>query len=213
MATTVREFIGFQPTAVDSISGFSLVNDVTQTVTVNDVTAPATTCSVGTPANGCTTTSGAGVLFPVTGTGGLNDEGYYTIGASIADRAGNSVALPGTMIAIDRSVPVVSGGVAIPAALVGGTPISLTEAVTDNMTLMARRRLGAVRQRSASQLRCVEQLRSSRHVRYAEHVRHGYARCAVAHFGGSSLATVRSTRSRSSICAARMKSASAVVPR
>jgi len=103
---------------------------------VNDVTAPATVCSVGAPANGCTTTSGAGVLFPITGTGGLNDEGYYTIGASIADRAGNSVTLPGTMIAIDRTVPVVSGGIAIPAALVGGTPISLTEAVTDNMTLM-----------------------------------------------------------------------------
>ncbi len=41
------EFIGFQPTAFDSISGFSLVNDVTQTVSVNDVTAPATVCSVG----------------------------------------------------------------------------------------------------------------------------------------------------------------------
>ena len=97
------EFIGFQPTAFDSISGFSLVNDVTQTVSVNDVTAPATVCSVGTSGNGCTTTSGAGVLFPITGTGGINDEGYYTIGASIADRAGNSVTLPGTMIAIDRS--------------------------------------------------------------------------------------------------------------
>ncbi len=132
----VGDFVGFQPTAVDSISGFNLANDVTQTVSVNDVTTPATTCSVGTPANGCTTTSGAGVLFGATGTGGINDEGYYTIGATIADRAGNSVALPGSMIAIDRTAPTSSGGIAIPAALVGGTPISLTASISDNMTLM-----------------------------------------------------------------------------
>lgn len=130
------DFVGFQPTAVDSISGFNLATDVTQKVSVNDVTTPATTCSIGTTANGCTATSGAGVLFPVTGTGGLNDEGYYTIAASIADRAGNSVALPGTMIAIDRTAPVSSGGVAIPAALVGGASVSLQSTITDNMTLM-----------------------------------------------------------------------------
>ena len=133
----VGDFNGFTPTAVDSISGFSLVNDVTQTVSVNDVTTPATKCSVGTTANGCTVQSGAGVLFATTGTGGINDEGYYTIGASIADRAGNSVALPGTVIAIDRTAPVSSGGVAIPAALVGGTAISLSGTITDNMTLMS----------------------------------------------------------------------------
>ncbi|MDE3150702.1 MAG: Ig-like domain-containing protein [Gemmatimonadota bacterium] len=131
------DFVGFQPTAVDSISGFNLATDVTQKVSVNDVTTPATTCSIGTTANGCTVTSGAGVLFPVTGTGGLNDEGYYTIAASIADRAGNSVALPGTMIAIDRTAPVSSGGVAIPAALVGGASVSLQSTITDNMTLMS----------------------------------------------------------------------------
>ncbi len=130
------DFTSFTPTAVDSISGFNLATDVTQTVKVNDVTVPGTTCSVGTPANGCTVQSGAGVTFPSTGTLGINDEGYYTIGATIADRAGNAVALPGTVIAIDRTAPVGSGGVAIPAALVGGTAISLTETITDNMTLM-----------------------------------------------------------------------------
>lgn len=131
------DFTTFTPTAVDSISGFNLASDVTQTVSVNDVTTPATKCSVGTPANGCTTTSGAGVAWTsVTGTGGINDEGYYTIGATIADRAGNGVALPGTVIAIDRTAPVGSGGVAIPAALVGGTAISLSGTITDNMTLM-----------------------------------------------------------------------------
>ncbi|MHB1862738.1 MAG: hypothetical protein ACYCVL_07180 [Gemmatimonadaceae bacterium] len=132
----VGDFTGFTPTAVDSISGFNLATDVTQTVTVNDATTPATTCSVGTPANGCTTKTGNGVLFPATGTGGINDEGYYTVGAAIADRAGNSVTLPGTVLAIDRTPPAGSGGVAIPAALVGGTAISLTGTITDNMTLM-----------------------------------------------------------------------------
>ncbi len=130
------DFTAFTPTAVDSISGFNLATDVTQSVSVNDVTTPATKCSVGTTGNGCTVQSGAGVTFAATGTGGINDEGYYTIGASIADRAGNSVTLPGTVIAIDRTAPVGSGGVAIPAALVGGTAISLTGTITDNMTLM-----------------------------------------------------------------------------
>ncbi|MHB2033481.1 MAG: hypothetical protein ACYCVE_08915 [Gemmatimonadaceae bacterium] len=133
----VGDFRGFQPTAVDSISGFNLATDVTQTVSVNDVTTPATACSIGTPANGCTAQSGAGVLFPATGTGGINDEGYYTVGAAIADRAGNSVTLPGTLIAIDRTAPTGSGGVAIPAALVGGTAVSFSGAIKDNMTLMS----------------------------------------------------------------------------
>jgi Bacterial Ig-like domain (group 2) len=134
----VGDFTGFQPSALDSISGFNLANAVTQTVSVNDVTTPATKCSVGGPPPApCSVTSGPGVLFPATGTGGINDEGYYTIGVGISDRAGNSVALPGEVIAIDRTAPLGSGGIAIPAALVGGTAISLSGTVTDNMTLMA----------------------------------------------------------------------------
>lgn len=131
----VGDFTGWQPSAVDSISGFNLVSDVTQHITVQDVTTPATTCAVGT-APACTFASGAGAAFGATGSAGLNDKGYYTVNLSIADRAGNATAYPPTVIAIDRTAPVGSGGVAIPAALVGGTAVSLTGTITDNMTLM-----------------------------------------------------------------------------
>ncbi len=129
-------FQAFTPTGTDSISGFDITipSSVVQTITVNDVTVPATVCAVGNPGNGCTLKSAINAAFPATG--GLADLGYYTVNAVVADRAGNSVALPTTILAVDNVPPAPSGGVAIPAALVGGTPVSLSGTLTDNMTLM-----------------------------------------------------------------------------
>jgi len=130
VSTAFQHFI---PNGTDSISGFDATTSVIQTITVNDVTAPATTCAVGVSPS-CTLASGINVAFPATGA--LADLGYYTVNSAVADRAGNSVALPTTILAVDNVPPAPSGGVAIPAALVGGTPVSFSGGLSDNMTLM-----------------------------------------------------------------------------
>ncbi|HVZ78048.1 MAG TPA: hypothetical protein VG818_08730 [Gemmatimonadaceae bacterium] len=128
------DFSTITASAVDSISGFDLATPVTLSSTILP-TSGTTACALAGAPSPCSATNG----FAIANTtwSSANTEGYYTVGASVADRAGNSVALSSKTYVIDRTAPVGSGGVAIPAALVGGTAVSLSGTVTDNLTLMA----------------------------------------------------------------------------
>jgi hypothetical protein len=126
------DFSAITVSAVDSISGFD-ATPVTLSSTILP-TSGTSACALAGPPSPCSVTNGFAIASATWSS--ASTEGYYTVGASVADRAGNSVALPTKTYAIDKTAPGGSGGVAIPAALVGGTAVSLSGTVTDNLTLM-----------------------------------------------------------------------------
>ena len=128
------DFNAYSASAVDSTSGFDLATAETFSSTILP-TSGTSACALAGPPSPCSATGGFALASATWAP--ANTEGYYTIAASVADRAGNGVALPTTTAVIDRTAPTGSGGVAIPAALVGGTAITLSGTVTDNLTLMS----------------------------------------------------------------------------
>jgi hypothetical protein len=125
---------------VDSISGFSATPVSMSTLRTNAAAGgvnPGTfTCVVGTPGTNVCKAPATGLTLTNLTVPAAAVDGYYVINASIADKAGNSVALPANvLVAVDHLAPSAIGGVAVPAALVGGQAVSLTANVIDNMTL------------------------------------------------------------------------------
>jgi hypothetical protein len=130
-------------TGVDSISGFSAtpvsMSTLRTIAAVGGVNPGTFHCDVGVVATNVCKSPATGLGLTNLTVPAANTEGYYVINASISDKAGNAVALTPAnfLVAVDRTPPSAIGGVAVPAALVGGQPVSLTANVIDNLTLFS----------------------------------------------------------------------------
>lgn len=121
----------FSFSVTDNASGFGGEPVLVKLVRLDS--ANTALCIIGT-GTGCTASD---TTLSFDATRGLTNNGYYTITYSVVDQAGNATTSTTLTYLLDAVPPTFSGGISLPATILGAATNTFTTSVQDNLDLGA----------------------------------------------------------------------------
>ena len=123
---------------MDSISGFGTPPNIQGTITQNYISTQQAACTFGAWDAVAKLCKVATFAQGVAATGNQNNfgaDGYFTVASTVSDLAGNSATVPTQTILVDGAAPVAGANGSVPNGI-GGTTVTYTKTVTDNVDLV-----------------------------------------------------------------------------